>query len=739
MKFMNQWLLWQRFVLIGIVAFTLGGIPFYMYLAEAHKTLDFAYTERHGIAPLKLIIALHKSVQDDRGLTVQLLNGINTVMVTRAAKQTEIDAIVAAIDVIVTRDNWNTALNEHWQVIKTELALIAATVAKRTVSAMETRKQHNDAIAAIHTLRKDIAAYYKLSFDPEPASANMMPALVYDVFGLLDPLGLIRASGADVLFRVAKAQAGDAAAKMPNDAERVKLIQLISEAQTGLATFSADIKNAIMADPRWQEPLSTSLKQATEATAQLFKLTDDEIIHAQAITYNPIDYRKIASKAVDSIDSLNSTILVTLYNIIQQRVTHLEHEYVTISALMLAVAILGTLLGLLIMRSILGPIEHLVKVMQQLGGGNFNARATIDGCDEVAQLGRHFNQMVDEREALTNNIRLEYEQLNSSVILLLQAVARLSQRDLTVQIPVAQDLTGPLSDAMNMLTAEMARTLRQIADIAGEVSQASFSVREQADLVSDVVKSEREQIEKTAAELDHAALTMLRIARLAQSTNIAADKASQTTQNALTTVGATIDGIGHIRATIHDAETRLELLGISSREISGAVDLISGIARRTQILAVSASMHAASVGEAGHGFQVIANEVQRLAETVQQAAAKIGALLANIQGEVTDTITTMNNVIKQVAEGAKLAEQAGEQMRLTQNTTADLVTSVQTIAESSEEQAQASADLLNRAHNIRKSTQITSKQLKSQTAQTENLVKYANHLLNVVQIFKLPT
>jgi methyl-accepting chemotaxis protein len=99
----------------------------------------------------------------------------------------------------------------------------------------------------------------------------------------------------------------------------------------------------------------------------------------------------------------------------------------------------------------------------------------------------------------------------------------------------------------------------------------------------------------------------------------------------------------------------------------------------------------------------------------------------------------MDNVVKQVLDGAKLAEQAGEQMRLTQDTTADLVAAVQIIADSSEEQAQSSSNLLNRTHHIRKSTQLTNKQLKSQSMQTDRLVKYANNLLNVVQVFKLKT
>jgi methyl-accepting chemotaxis protein len=89
-------------------------------------------------------------------------------------------------------------------------------------------------------------------------------------------------------------------------------------------------------------------------------------------------------------------------------------------------------------------------------------------------------------------------------------------------------------------------------------------------------------------------------------------------------------------------------------------------------------------------------------------------------------------------EGSKLAEQAGEQMKLTQATTADLVASVRQIATSSQEQAQMSAGLLTRSSEIRKSSEQTSRELSEQAGQTENLVEYARALLGAVRVFKLP-
>jgi methyl-accepting chemotaxis protein len=153
---------------------------------------------------------------------------------------------------------------------------------------------------------------------------------------------------------------------------------------------------------------------------------------------------------------------------------------------------------------------------------------------------------------------------------------------------------------------------------------------------------------------------------------------------------------------------------------------------------LNASMHAASAGEAGRGFAVVADEVQRLAENAREATSQISTLVSNIQIETADTVNAMNTAISQVVDGSRLAEQAGEQMQRTQETTAELGTAVQQIASRSREQARVSGELVDRAQQIQESSRQTSQQLQEQTVQTTNLVEYAKNLLSSVRVFRLP-
>jgi methyl-accepting chemotaxis protein len=395
-------------------------------------------------------------------------------------------------------------------------------------------------------------------------------------------------------------------------------------------------------------------------------------------------------------------------------------------------------------------LRRLQTTMQNIAEGNEDARTQMGTGDELATLGQTFDTMLDERAAYlaaTERERAarlaeaeaENDALNTSIVALIQAVSQLSQKDLTVRVPVSEDMTGTVADALNMLVDETADVLSEVTRISENVATASRSVKVQSDAVIALADTEREQVLETAEQLATAAVAMNDIAALAQTCNLAAESAIAKTQTALSTVTSTVEGIHTIRDTIRETEKRIKRLGERSQEISGAVSLINSIAERTHILALNASMHAASAGEAGRGFAVVADEVQRLAENARQSTEQIAQLVTNIQTETTDTVNTMNTVITQVVEGSRLAGQAGEQMRQTQQSTAELVASVRQIAVGAQAQAKVSNILRDRAGSIVESTHKTSEQLMAQGGQTARLLEYAGRLVRAVRVFRLPT
>lgn len=392
----------------------------------------------------------------------------------------------------------------------------------------------------------------------------------------------------------------------------------------------------------------------------------------------------------------------------------------------------------LIYKSIVFPMAHIQNVIRRINRGNLKARVRLLQEDELGDLGRAFNILLDERIQTLEEQSLENEQLNNSIISLIRALGAIAQKNLTIKVPVSADITGTISDAVNLLTSETAKTLGQVRDISEKVNHISDLLQLQSTSVLRVAEDERKQVMATSKALDLAARAMNEIASRAQTADAIASKTIADTQLAREAVMKSVSGILTIRETISETEKRIKRLGDRSQEISGIVNLINTIAERTHILALNASMHAASAGEAGKGFAVVADEVQRLAENAREATAEISAMVNNIRVETSDTVNIMNKLITDVAEGTRLAEQAGRRMEVTEDATRQLVETVQAISHSSIHQAQISNKIRDRANIIRNFTEKTGGELVQQKRHTDSLKHYAEVLLERVNIFALP-
>jgi methyl-accepting chemotaxis protein len=416
-------------------------------------------------------------------------------------------------------------------------------------------------------------------------------------------------------------------------------------------------------------------------------------------------------------------------------------EKVVVWSTGIAVALLG--LGLLIafalLRSVTKPITKMQNTVDAIAGGDMSARSQLGGDDEFGQLSRAFDNLLDDRVSRLAEAERENEDLNNSVVQLLQAVAQLSNKDLTAKAPVTANVIGTVSDSINLLAHETGRVLSEVTSIAAQVKLSTERVKRQAESVNATAAAERSDVERASENLANANKVMTQVAELAAASNRAAEQATSSTVTALSSVNETVRGMEGIRESIAEAEKRIKRLGERSQEITGIVNLINTIAERTHVLALNASMQAAAAGDAGRGFAVVAEEVQRLAESSRQATQQIAQLVNNIQIETSDTINTVNKTISQVVSGSELAAKSGQQMRETQQSTASLVELVKRITSSAQVQMKITTELRNRVHQIGASTEKTAAEILLQSEATTDLSKSADRLVESVRVFKLPT
>lgn len=404
-----------------------------------------------------------------------------------------------------------------------------------------------------------------------------------------------------------------------------------------------------------------------------------------------------------------------------------------------ATLLFGVVAAFLVVRSLTQPINKLMRALARLTAGDYAARAHLRTKDELGLLGTALDKLLDERlEGLSKQAK-ESEQISNSVVEIMQAMGQVATtKDLSITVPVTEDVTGAIGDAMNMLTSETAKVLGNVSDVSLNVSKATMEVKHSADTAMASASQGQREVESAARELSQTAITLTEMARMAGKANESAETAVRTTRQALATVDRTVSGINESRDLIRETEKRIKRLGERSQEISQVISLINSIAERTGILALNASMQATAAGDAGRGFAIVADEVKRMSENAREATREISTLVMSIQSETSETVMAMNNAITRVVDVSRLADQAGSEMKGTQQATDDLANSVRTIASASIEQARSGQTLQARALTIQQASQDTTRQLTEQNEVTTKLVDYAQALVREVAVFKLP-
>src|SRR5690606_26319511 len=182
------------------------------------------------------------------------------------------------------------------------------------------------------------------------------------------------------------------------------------------------------------------------------------------------------------------------------------------------------------------------------------------------------------------------------------------------------------------------------------------------------------------------------------------------------------DGMNAIRETIQETSKRIKRLGESSQEIGSIVELINDIAEQTNILALNASIQASMAGEAGRGFAVGADELQRLAQRPALATKQIEVLVRTIQTDTNEAVVSMERSTTDVVGGALLAENAGAALEEIEQVSNQIASLVQNISSSSREQAGSAQSI---ARNLQVLREISTQTAENSAATSQSVAKLA--------------
>lgn len=328
-------------------------------------------------------------------------------------------------------------------------------------------------------------------------------------------------------------------------------------------------------------------------------------------------------------------------------------------------------------------------------------------------------------------------QNQGAILRLMNELGDLADGDLTVTATVSEDITGAIADSINYTIEELRVLVGRINDAAGRVTIATGMAQQtSAELLTSA--------ERQAAELKAAGQSALSMstsmtnvsddakqsATVARQSLAAADKGARA-------VSDSIKGMNKIREQIQETSKRIKRLGESSQEIGEIVELISDITEQTNVLALNAAIQAASAGEAGRGFTVVAEEVQRLAERSGEATKQIGAIVRTIQNDTQDTVSAMEESTREVVEGARLSDAAGQALAEIEKVSRELTALIDTISGATRQQAESATRVARKMQEILLLTaQTTAGTQKTATAIGE-LAGLATELKGSVAGFKV--
>jgi twitching motility protein PilJ len=344
---------------------------------------------------------------------------------------------------------------------------------------------------------------------------------------------------------------------------------------------------------------------------------------------------------------------------------------------------------------------------------------------------------LDDSRRRADESERQSRQNQEAILRLLDEIGNLANGDLTVRAKVTEEVTGAIADSINYTIDELRRLVTGITAAATEVTTATQQASQVSGQLLNAAQKQSTEIQSTGKAVAQMTQTMTDVsksagesAKVAETSLNAAEKGAQAVQNA-------IRGMNDIREQIQETSKRIKRLGESSQEIGEIVQLISDITEQTNVLALNAAIQAASAGEAGRGFTVVAEEVQRLAERSAEATKHISAIVKSIQRDTQDAVEAMERSTQGVVQGTRTADEADQALREITQVSNRLAELIGSISNSTAQQADAATKVAANMKAILAITQLTTEGTKQTAASAQKLTALADGLKSSVSGFKL--
>jgi methyl-accepting chemotaxis protein len=349
------------------------------------------------------------------------------------------------------------------------------------------------------------------------------------------------------------------------------------------------------------------------------------------------------------------------------------------SVLLIGIAIaLAIGIALLLSRRIAGGVRQMLRASEGLADGDIDQEIDVRSRDEVGAMARSFTTMVDYLRATADAAR-ELAEGNFVV-----EITPRSDRDVLSHAFIEmRDKVGAVVRSISTASQSLSDSSVQMASTTGEVGRAISEIAQSVGDVANGAEVQVRAVELTRELSEQVSIASRESAEQAKETVAVAVEArasAEAGERAVEQVDEAMRGVQKSSALVSAA---IQELGEKSGRIGGIVDTITAIAEQTNLLALNAAIEAARAGDQGRGFAVVAEEVRKLAEESQRAAASIAGLVSEIRSETDRAVTVVEHGAEQTDQGAETVAAAREAFQHIRENVESMTSRVEEIAASS--------------------------------------------------------